>query len=46
VALAKHIPKHRLLTESEWRNFGVQQSRLVGWLEAEEEREREQKNEK
>jgi len=28
--IAKAIPKGRLLTESEWRGFGVQQS--LGWV--------------
>lgn len=28
--LAKSLPKNRLLTESEWRGIGVQQSR--GWV--------------
>ncbi|XP_020289641.1 cyclin-dependent kinases regulatory subunit-like [Pseudomyrmex gracilis] len=28
--LAKHVPKTHLMTESEWRNLGVQQS--PGWV--------------
>ncbi|CAN8064016.1 unnamed protein product [Agarophyton chilense] len=28
--IAKHVPKNRLLAESEWRSIGVQQSR--GWV--------------
>eukprot|EP00051_Salpingoeca_urceolata_P012660 m.156555 g.156555 ORF g.156555 m.156555 type:complete len:78 (+) comp17563_c1_seq1:276-509(+) len=28
--IAKHVPKDRLMTETEWRNLGVQQSR--GWV--------------
>eukprot|EP01135_Chromosphaera_perkinsii_P007200 Nk52_evm8s745 gene=Nk52_evmTU8s745 len=28
--IAKLVPKNRLLSESEWRNLGVQQSR--GWV--------------
>ena len=27
--MAKNLPKNRLLTDAEWRNLGVQQSR--GW---------------
>lgn len=27
--IAKNLPSHRLLSDSEWRNLGVQQSR--GW---------------
>ncbi|GMS96206.1 hypothetical protein PENTCL1PPCAC_18381, partial [Pristionchus entomophagus] len=26
----KHIPKHRLMTEAEWRGLGIQQS--PGWV--------------
>merc|ERR1712060_204852 len=28
--IAKHLPKNRLLSETEWRDLGVQQSR--GWV--------------
>ncbi|KAH8310624.1 hypothetical protein KR044_002252 [Drosophila immigrans] len=28
--LAKHVPKSHLMTETEWRNLGVQQS--PGWV--------------
>ncbi len=28
--LAKHVPQNHLMTETEWRNLGVQQS--VGWV--------------
>ncbi|CAL2041683.1 unnamed protein product [Caenorhabditis brenneri] len=28
--VAKLIPKHRLLSETEWRSFGIQQS--PGWI--------------
>ena len=28
--LAKHVPKTHLMTETEWRNLGVQQS--PGWV--------------
>ena len=28
--LAKTIPRHKLMTETEWRNLGVQQSQ--GWI--------------
>jgi len=28
--VAKRLPRHRLLTEAEWRQLGVQQSR--GWV--------------
>jgi len=28
--LAKHVPRNHLLTETEWRNLGVQQS--IGWV--------------
>lgn len=28
--VAKHVPKDKLLTETEWRSLGVQQSR--GWI--------------
>lgn len=27
--VAKNVPKNRLMTETEWRNLGIQQS--VGW---------------
>ncbi len=29
-ALAKMVPRNHLMTETEWRNLGVQQS--VGWI--------------
>jgi len=28
--MAKTIPRHKLMTETEWRNLGVQQSQ--GWI--------------
>jgi hypothetical protein len=28
--IAKHVPKSHLMTETEWRNLGVQQS--PGWV--------------
>ncbi|KAL0105565.1 hypothetical protein PUN28_015800 [Cardiocondyla obscurior] len=30
IDLAKHVPKTHLMTETEWRNLGVQQS--PGWV--------------
>lgn len=30
IDLARHVPKTHLMTESEWRNLGVQQS--PGWV--------------
>ncbi|EDQ89861.1 uncharacterized protein MONBRDRAFT_18970 [Monosiga brevicollis MX1] len=29
-SIARHVPDDRLMTETEWRNLGVQQSR--GWI--------------